>query len=905
MSTDASPRDKKGPQANGAKRRPPDHAAPKPVRGAKLALFWLLLIVVFPGLILLIAEMGLRLVGYGIDTGYFKKVRVASEAFYVPNCRYFEQFMGGDLARSPDLCRVPAEKGDNVYRIFVLGASAARGEPDDAFGMGRYLEAMLEAEFPQDSFEMHMVACAAINSHVVRRIARECARLEPDLFVVYLGNNEVIGPYGSGTVFQSRAQSLASIRFAMAAQSLRLVQFAQNLGARLQNTRQVHRDWQGLEMFAQNQVAANDPRLGHIYDFFEANLGDIVKAGTEAGARVLVSSVASNLKDYPPCGSQHRQGMSAEEAAEWEAVVEAGAAHVDAGELDAAVAAFRKALELDDEYARLHYRLGRALLLQGETDDARRAFIRARDLDTLRFRADTIINERIARIAGQYAERGATFVDGDAAVAAASPHGIPGEELLYEHVHYRTEGNYVMARALFDALMPHLPERLQARAEGAGGTPTYDICSERLALTEWNLYEHTSRMLGMVSRPPFTGQLDSDVREQRFRKRLAELARFKSPQTLSHIGARYAAALKRMPNDPHLHRHYARLLNELGDRGRAVEQARWVCANYPTYLKGRSELGDILWQSGQPDKAIAAYEEVLAMRPSVLDAKLTIARCMEDKGDLTGALKRYQACTRIPGLAEEAYVRLGLALSHIGRPNPAERAFREAIALKPSLAAAYDGLDKVLAARLSPAEAADEWRALAEAYKEAPYGYLHLGNILSAMRDVEGAVAAYRQASGIDPRSTAPYLALASLYASQGALPEAINEQNQAIALDPYDYDLRVRLGDYLGAAGRTHEAVAALRSAIDVNPHRLPALKMLDVMLRGANDTAERVRVWRELARAHSDALFPPFALGAALEDAGDVAGARAAYEDCLRINPRFTPAQQALGRLGSMSAG
>ena len=866
---------------------------------AKLALFWLLLIVVFPGLILLIAEMGLRLVGYGIDTGYFKKVRVASEAFYVPNCRYFEQFMGGDLARSPDLCRVPAEKGDNVYRIFVLGASAARGEPDDAFGMGRYLEAMLEAEFPQDSFEMHMVACAAINSHVVRRIARECARLEPDLFVVYLGNNEVIGPYGSGTVFQSRAQSLASIRFAMAAQSLRLVQFAQNLGARLQNTRQVHRDWQGLEMFAQNQVAANDPRLGHIYDFFEANLGDIVKAGTEAGARVLVSSVASNLKDYPPCGSQHRQGMSAEEAAEWEAVVEAGAAHVDAGELDAAVTAFRKALELDDEYARLHYRLGQALLLQGETDDARRAFIRARDLDTLRFRADTIINERIARVAGQYAERGATFVDGDAAVAAASPQGIPGEELLYEHVHYRTEGNYVMARALFDALMPHLPERLQARAEGAGGTPTYDICSERLALTEWNLYEHTSRMLGMVSRPPFTGQLDTDVREQRFRKRLAELARFKSPQALAQIGARYTAALKRTPDDPHLHRHYARLLNELGDRGRAVEQARWVCANYPTYLKGRSELGNILWQSGQPDKAIEAYQEVLAMRPSVLDAKLTIARCMEDKGDLTGAIRGYRKCTSIPGIAGDAYVRLGLALMHVGQLEASEQAFRTAIALRPDLVAAYEGLDEVLSTRLGAQEIAAEWRRLSEIYRDTPYGYLRLGQALSRANDIEGAIAVYRQTATVDPHSAAPHVALAALLAGRGELPEAIEAQNRAIALEPYDYDLHVRLGDYLGAAGKFEEAMAALRSAIDINPHKLPAMRMLDRVLRKSRDLADRAQAWRDLAAAHPEALFPPFALALALEEAGDKAGARVAYEDCLRINPHFIPAQQALKKI------
>ena len=40
---------------------------------------------------------------------------------------------------------------------------------------------------------------AAINSHVVLPIAKDAARYEPDLFVVYLGNNEVIGPFSVGS----------------------------------------------------------------------------------------------------------------------------------------------------------------------------------------------------------------------------------------------------------------------------------------------------------------------------------------------------------------------------------------------------------------------------------------------------------------------------------------------------------------------------------------------------------------------------------------------------------------------------------------------------------------------------------------------------------------------------------
>jgi hypothetical protein len=44
-------------------------------------------------------------------------------------------------------------------------------------------------------------AVTAINSHVVRPIVHDLTRREADLFIVYTGNNEVVGPFGAGTVF--------------------------------------------------------------------------------------------------------------------------------------------------------------------------------------------------------------------------------------------------------------------------------------------------------------------------------------------------------------------------------------------------------------------------------------------------------------------------------------------------------------------------------------------------------------------------------------------------------------------------------------------------------------------------------------------------------------------------------
>src|SRR5205814_7186415 len=70
----------------------------------------------------------------------------------------------------------------------------------------------------------------------------------------------------------------------------------------------------------------------------------------------------------------------------------------------------------------------------------------ARDLDTLRFRADSHENEIIRTVAKELPE--SMFVDAAELLATNSPQNVPGEEFFVEHVHFTFEGNYLLARAM-------------------------------------------------------------------------------------------------------------------------------------------------------------------------------------------------------------------------------------------------------------------------------------------------------------------------------------------------------------------------------------------------------------------------------------------------------------------------
>jgi len=81
---------------------------------------------------------------------------------------------------------------------------------------------------------------------------------------------------------------------------------------------------------------------------------------------------------------------------------------------------------------------------------AKRAFVNAKDLDQLRFRAPDTINSLIRGLAAQYPN--VHLVDARGLFERYSPHGILGNETLLEHVHPNLYGYALLSEAYYQAL---------------------------------------------------------------------------------------------------------------------------------------------------------------------------------------------------------------------------------------------------------------------------------------------------------------------------------------------------------------------------------------------------------------------------------------------------------------------
>jgi tetratricopeptide (TPR) repeat protein len=667
-----------------------------------------------PLVLVLSLEAGLRVVGYGNPAAFTVRCTVQGRPAYCDNDRFTWQFFPPGAFRLPPAFAIPAAKPPGTFRIFIVGESAAQGDPEPSYAFGRYLEVMLRERFPATHFEVINTGITAVNSNVLLPIARDLARHQGDLFVLYIGNNEVVGPFGAGTALTSRGSSLPFIRAAISVRSTRLGQL---LGGVLQSItkRSDARGWRGMEMFLEQQVPADAPGIARVYEHFRSNLRDIIAVARRSGARVLVSTVGVNLKDGAPFGSLHRTDLTRAEREAWEVEVSAGQALERAGRHAAALERYLAAAAIDDRHAELQFRIGRTAWALNAFAVAKERFARARDLDVLRFRADGRINAIIRSVAGA-AGPGVELVDAEALFADGSPHEVPGRELFYDHVHLNPPGNYLLARALFPRVVALLPE--DVRRSAAAADPLSQAEAERLlALTRFDRRRVARTALGWWSQPPFTNQLNHDeqIRE------LQSEAEGES-ETPEQTAAAYRAAIARAPADRWLHLNYGVFLEERRYVPAAAVEFRRALELLPGNYVASDQLASALAQLGEFDAAIAQCRDLLRRMPYHPPVYMTMAYALAQSGSFEESIAAYQQAIRLhPAYARDAYTNIGAIRLREGRFEQAAAIFQTAIDLDTDHTRTTDLLNKL------------------------GYALTRLGRYAEAQRALEGASASHRE----------------------------------------------------------------------------------------------------------------------------------------------------------------
>jgi tetratricopeptide (TPR) repeat protein len=714
-----------------------------------------------PALTLVLLNTLLGAVGYGIPTAFFLRGGAPHQELRFANPDYALQFLPRWLSRGPQPIALAPKREDTV-RVFVLGESAAAGDPEPAFGFSRALDVLLREYTTGKRVEVINTAITAMNSHVIRRIAAEVAEQSPDAFVVYMGNNEVVGPYGPRAVPEWIYGRGRALRALMAVRRTRLGQLVRSWTG---EDAEPGRQWSGMEAFLDSQLRENDRRLQRMYGYFESNLRSVIRSARSAGAGVFLATVPINLRSCAPFASMHRRSFSADDGPAWTGGLEDGRAAQHAGDCRAALVAYERAAAIDDRYADLVFAMGQCAAAVGDQRQAAIRWGRARDLDSLRFRADGNLNAIVRQVATEMAAARVVLVDMEQAVVGASTRGVPGDDLFVDHVHLNLRGNVVAALTTFAALRDRL-DGVRFLPLPGDVIELETLIRRRLVYDARSELDIASLMYRRKTRPPFVGQLDHDAEMATLRKQLIGLRAAARGVSWEDRESALRRALERRPDDgmlvARLSAHYA--AGGQVERSLALLDERLKQAPYDGFLRGArldalaragrpaeavallttpagpptmdrrqalAWVGSTLIAQGRRDLAAPVLQELLAADPTNVQALLNLGALAVQAGDADTATRHLTRALELNPDSSEAMVNLAGAHAMQGRRAEALRLYTEAVEADPNNYLAHAGLGMqqlrdgqlqegithlIRAVELEP-EYVDGYRTIAAAYE--------------------------------------------------------------------------------------------------------------------------------------------------------------------------------------------
>jgi tetratricopeptide (TPR) repeat protein len=691
-------------------------------------------------------EGGLRLAGFGESTDLF--IPDDTAGFFRTNPHFTDPFIPASFGIQPLNFRIARHKQPNALRVFVLGESAAQGIPEPEFGFASQLRAQLRARFPGRTVELFNLGITAINSHVVYRAARQAAAFEPDLFVVYMGNNEVVGPYGPGCAYLSATPPIWFIRASVRVRSTRTGQLLGQLLSRWLPSGSKAREWKGMETFADNSVRGNDPRLQAVYRNYSANLKDILDLAGRAGIRTVLATVIANLSDSPPFISLHRTDLSPADKTSWNTAFDAGTIAADLGDPASARIQYTDALRLDPEYAETHFRLGKLSEELGESAAARTHYLDALHWDALRFRPDTPLNEIVRKLARD--SPGSAFLVDVARALGSDPQSVlplAGRDILFDHVHFNWEGNFRVAALLADECAHALegPDVHPGPGLDAAG------CADAIGFTPEGRLKMLEVIVQLTLHPPFTGQTSFSTDQAALRREIEllraqtgapgehsrELAKVSRARVLDPGNAQLAVRLAAMeseadepdralslieaagallPSSADLLQRKAEILMHLGRYDQAEGLLLASLRRDPVYFSACRPLVGLWTRTQQFDKGKRFFDQALEKAPSNPYLRLEYANLLVQSGDREGAELQARAIwdsdpTSRPAMAAlELRVRL---YEEQHRQDAYEALTLEARPHQPDDYYNNQRLVQIYAARKDPAATADCLLALA------------------------------------------------------------------------------------------------------------------------------------------------------------------------------------------------
>lgn len=460
--------------------------------------------ILFPIAIIVLLELMLRLFNFGLDYSIIAKIEREGKEYYTLNQlvgrRYFNEDRLYYRKGSHDFFEVI--KNPNTIRVFCFGASTTAGFPFEYNAIPtEFFRTFLVNTLPDKNIEVLNTAIAATNSYTVTEFVNELANYKPDLYIVYMGQNEFYGAFGVGSTI-STGKSRLLIKSYLYFQQFKTFQLLKNVFTTIANYFYPHSSSKQKllmeEMVANNSIEYDSEDYTTAVNTFTYNYKAIIKTAKENNIPIIISTLVTNENGQPPFVTIYNENLSGSLKNNFDQNYDLGINYLKKKAYTEALSCFQKILKIDSTTANVHYQIGICYENLGNYHEAKKQYITAQNFDGLKFRAPSEFNEIIKRVS---IENNIYLADVNKYFTENSPNGIVGENLLVDHVHPNINGYFLLAKSWYITILENklLGLSRQSIIEDS-------IIRRQLAITKLDSLIGTLKIAKLKSKPPFTNK---------------------------------------------------------------------------------------------------------------------------------------------------------------------------------------------------------------------------------------------------------------------------------------------------------------------------------------------------------------------------------------------------------------
>jgi protein O-mannosyl-transferase len=207
-------------------------------------------------------------------------------------------------------------------------------------------------------------------------------------------------------------------------------------------------------------------------------------------------------------------------------------------------------------------------------------------------------------------------------------------------------------------------------------------------------------------------------------------------------------------------------------------------AKNPDCWIGHNNLGNVLFQNGHVDEAIAQCQWALEIKPNYAEAHYLIGLALFQRGQVDDAVAHYQKAVEINPNYAEALSNLGLALFQKGQVDDAVAHYQKAVEITPNYVAAHYNLGNALFQKGQLDEAIDQFQKVVE-IKPGAEARFNLGNALLQKGRLDEAADQFLKALEMNPDSLQTHYNLGVALAQKGELDESMTQFREVLRLNP------------------------------------------------------------------------------------------------------------------------